>query len=139
MAQYGAPTSPFACYAQKQGWVLGQSGGFTWLKADSGATQFLASMLTDVVRDYPGCRGVQLDDHFGQPKELLRSTLSSAPRNAPSSSSDSSSRLVEDQDSVVMTAAAHIVSNAVRNAMAGAARKTVSPALRRFGRAWSRA
>ena len=123
MAQYGAPTGAFARHAQQQGWVLGQSGGFTWLKADSGATQFLGSMLADVVRDYPGCRGAQLDDHFGQPKELLSSGSSG------------------------MNAAAHAVSNAVRSAVAAGSRNapftlslsptTLSQALDSFNVDWA--
>ena len=112
MVQYGqAPTVPLALYAQEQGWVLGASGGFLWMDAASGATDFLASMLTDVVHDYPGCSGVQLDDHFAQPSEL-RSTAGSG------------SRL---RSGVAMTGAALDVSRAVRRAVSTEAPGRTAP------------
>jgi uncharacterized lipoprotein YddW (UPF0748 family) len=71
IASYGEPVTPFGLYAQEKGWILGEEGGFTWLDATSNATTFLASLLADVARDYPGCAGVQLDDHFAQPTSLV--------------------------------------------------------------------
>lgn len=71
IASYGEPVTPFGLYAQAQGWILGEEGGFTWMDATSNATTFLASLLADVARDYPHCAGVQLDDHFAQPTSLV--------------------------------------------------------------------
>ena len=81
ISAYGsAAGNPFAEYAAAQEWVLGQEGGagFVWLDVNSGALDFLANLLTDVVRGYGSSsnssdskvRGVQLDDHFAQPTGL---------------------------------------------------------------------
>ena len=76
MAAYGAPTSnAFARTAQGAGWVLGQSGGFTWLDPQNAAVgAFLSGLLNDAAAPgaYPGLAGVQLDDHFATPSSLGR-------------------------------------------------------------------
>lgn len=74
MAAYGqASATPFGAFSSSQGWVLGYSGGWTWLNASTPATQFVAGLLVDAVAGYStkGLAGVQLDDHFSQPTELL--------------------------------------------------------------------
>ena len=76
MAAYGAPTSnAFARAAQGAGWVLGESGGFTWLDPQNPAVgAFLAALLNDAAAPgkYAGLAGVQLDDHFAAPSALGR-------------------------------------------------------------------
>ena len=76
IAAYGSINNAFAEYAEDQGWILGQEGaGFVWLDVNSGALDFLAGIMADVVKGYEGAvKGVQLDDHFGQPSSLVTSS-----------------------------------------------------------------
>ena len=73
MACYAPIGCEYGSIAKKNGWVLGQSGQFTWMDPTHFGFQiFFTTMLQDVqthyLERYPSSfRGIQLDDHFAIP------------------------------------------------------------------------
>ncbi len=75
MAAYNNLTSPFAKFAQKNGWIMGKHLGFWYMNPASLATAFLADLMRDLAVLYRP-DGIQLDDHFDCPSSFASCKVS---------------------------------------------------------------
>lgn len=71
MVSYGGLNNDFANYANSNGWLLGEAKNWYWMDpSNKEVLDFLSGILIDAQQSDPYLKGVQLDDHFGWPREF---------------------------------------------------------------------
>jgi uncharacterized lipoprotein YddW (UPF0748 family) len=69
MAEYQDCKTEYCKTASKNGWIIGNHGGFVWVDPAK-STRLISNMVAELISKYPRMKTVQLDDHFAYPADF---------------------------------------------------------------------